>query len=67
MRDPKDMFMNIVAAQQNVVLEQLDKSDKCWDNNIKDIKAKQNCICSELKLVKDNLEVFKRDIMDYSK
>ena len=39
------------------------KSEKRYDNNMKDIKAKLNCICSELKLIKDNLDVFKRDIM----
>ena len=53
--DPKDIFMNVVLEN---------KSEKRNDNNMKDIKRKQNCICSELKLIKDNLDVFKRDIMD---
>ena len=61
--DPLEMFLNVLAAQQDIILDHLSKSYKQNDEDLKEIKTKQNCILNEFRSLKDSLEGFKNDII----
>ena len=47
--EPSELFMNVIAAQQDFILQQLEKSDKRWELECKDIRMNQDHIFDELK------------------
>ena len=59
--DPAELFMNVIAAQQDFIVNQLEKSEKRWEAEFKVINNNQIKISDELKAlnntVKDNQSV----------
>ena len=50
-----ELFMNVIAAQQDFIIDRLDQSDKRWESELKDIKNNQNNIFEEIKALHDTV------------
>ena len=47
--DPAEMFMNVIAAQQDFIVNQLEKTEKRWEAEFKGIHVNQNKLFDEIK------------------
>ena len=46
--DPGELFMNVIATQQDIICKQLEKSEERWETEFKGIKSNQNKLFDEL-------------------
>ena len=50
--DPEEVFINVLIAQQNSILEQITKSEARWDKRFEHLKSSQDNIYKEVKALK---------------
>ena len=53
--DPAELFMNVLAAQQDFIVNQLEQSEKRWETELKGIQNNQNKLFNEVKALNKNV------------
>ena len=62
--DASEMFMNVVA-RQDLILEQMGKTEKKWSDKLRGIEANQKSVCDDLKTLNECFGILKKDILDH--
>ena len=58
--DASEMFMNVVA-RQDLILEQMGKTENKWSDKLAGIEANQKSVCDDLKTLNECFGILKKE------